>query len=219
MIAEREVRFTTSDGEGLEGELTLPPRATAGLVVCHPHPLYGGDMDNHIVRRVTGLAAASGLAALRFNFRGVGGSTGKHAGGVPEEGDVEAALGYLGSVLGSPAAVALAGYSFGAAVAAAVAARHHGLRGVALIAPPLAAVPWTLPAPPAKMLVLAGAADPHCPADALAVLRERVPGAVIHVIDGADHFFSGALAALEAALLPWMKTLDAGKPGRSGGAG
>jgi uncharacterized protein len=219
MIAEHGVRFTTGDGEGLEGELTLPPRAATGLVVCHPHPLYGGDMDDQIVRCVADLAAAAGLAVLRFNFRGVGGSTGKHGGGGPEEGDVEAALAYLGTVLAPPATVALAGYSFGAAVAARVAPRRPGLRGVALIAPPLAAVPWTLTAPSAPMLVVAGGIDPYCPADALAVVSTRVPAAVIRVIDGADHFFSGALPALEAALAPWMRTLDAGESGRSGGAG
>ncbi|HEY3065888.1 MAG TPA: alpha/beta family hydrolase [Methylomirabilota bacterium] len=213
------MRFTTGDGETLEGEVALPPRAAVGLVVCHPHPLYGGDMDSHVVRCVADVAVASGLASLRFNFRGVGGSTGKHGGGIPEERDVEAALVYLGTLLAPPAALALAGYSFGAAVAARVAARRDDLCGIALIAPPLAAAPWAFPAPRAPLLLVAGARDPYCPTDALTVVRTHAPEAVIRVIEDADHFFARSLPALAAMLAPWMTTLDAGETGRRGGTG
>src|SRR5207253_10394570 len=56
----------------LEGRLAVPAGARAGVVICHPHPLYGGDMDNPVVVRVQEVCAELGLATLRFNFRGVG---------------------------------------------------------------------------------------------------------------------------------------------------
>src|SRR5438093_13487786 len=59
----------------LEGALNLPERTPApGIVVCHPHPMYGGDMHNNVVDAVCQTAAADGIVALRFNFRGAGGS-------------------------------------------------------------------------------------------------------------------------------------------------
>src|SRR6516165_3335147 len=67
----------------------------AAAVVCHPHPLHGGTMNNNVVYRVAKALVDAGVAALRFNFRGVGGSTGQHAEGVGEEEDVRAALAYL----------------------------------------------------------------------------------------------------------------------------
>jgi uncharacterized protein len=219
MIAERGVTFGTADGAVLEGRVAVPPGAPMGLAICHPHPLYGGDMDNAVVCELAELAGASGLGTLRFNFRGVGRSTGLHGGGGPEEHDVETALAYLATVLAPPAAVALAGYSFGAAVAARVAGRHRALRGLALIAPPLISAQWALPELDTPVLIVAGAADGYCPRDALDAVRVRLPTAVIHVIDGGDHFFSGTLPALAAAVRAWLTTLDAGQARRSRGAG
>ena len=60
----------------LEGELSVPANCLAAAVICHPHPQYGGDMDNSVVRAVAAALEASDCATLRFNFRGVGGSQG-----------------------------------------------------------------------------------------------------------------------------------------------
>src|SRR4029453_961058 len=79
-------------GPSLEGRLAVPPGAGAGLVLCHPHPLYGGDMDNPVVGRAAEGAQGPGGATLRFNFRGVGASGGTHGGGTAEMNDVRAAL-------------------------------------------------------------------------------------------------------------------------------
>src|SRR6185369_2041559 len=91
-----------------------------------------------VVVRVDEVCAALGLATLRFNFRGVGRSTGVHAEGVAEQLDAEAGLAHVTTAVGAGRPVGLAGYSFGAVVAADVAPRHPELAGLALVAPPLA---------------------------------------------------------------------------------
>jgi alpha/beta superfamily hydrolase len=107
------------------GELTLVgvlhrPQGTGlpAVAVCHPHPLYGGDMENNVVVSLCGALADAGVAALRFNFRGVGGSGGSHGGGIGERQDALAALDFLAGVAGvDGGGLGLAGYSFGALVA------------------------------------------------------------------------------------------------------
>src|SRR5207248_4559049 len=119
MIAERSTTVRAG-AETLEARLAVPPGARLGVVVAHPHPLYGGDMDNPVVARIVDVCTARGLATLRFNFRGVGGSSGRHDEGRGEQEDIRASVAYLTASLGEGAQVALAGYSFGAAIAAAV---------------------------------------------------------------------------------------------------
>src|SRR3970040_2479352 len=75
------VALDVRSGPRRESRLALPGAPKAGLVVCHPHPLYGGDMDNPVVVRVAEVAQGAGVATLRFNFRGVGASGGVHGGG------------------------------------------------------------------------------------------------------------------------------------------
>jgi len=102
-------------------------------------------MDNPVVARIVEVCAARGLATLRFNFRGVGASTGRHEGGRGEQDDIRASLALLEETLGGGARLALAGYSFGAAVAAAVAAtspvaglaaRRSSTRWMTVVCPP-----------------------------------------------------------------------------------
>src|SRR5204863_4887142 len=79
----------------LEGILREASPAVAAAVVCHPHPLGGGTMNNNVVYRAAKALVAGGVTTLRFNFRGVGASTGVHAHGVGEEEDARAALDFL----------------------------------------------------------------------------------------------------------------------------
>src|SRR5215813_1539315 len=137
MIPEQPVSFAVGGDVILEGHLAVPAAATAGVVICHPHPLYGGDMDNPVVVRAQEVCAELGLATLRFNFRGVGASGGVHAGGVGEQDDAAAALDTLAKAIGG-GALAIAGYSFGSRIAALVGSRDGRVGGMALIAPPLA---------------------------------------------------------------------------------
>jgi uncharacterized protein len=205
MIPERPVTISPDSGPALEGALALSTGAELGVVVCHPHPRYGGDMDNPVVVAAAAACAGRGLATLRFNFRGVGASGGAWDEGLGEREDVRAALAYLRAQLAAPARTALAGYSFGALMAAGVAVAGEPLAGLALIAPPLAAagLPAGLATVGGPMLLVAGSDDGHCPRESLASLATTLPGATVTLIDGSDHFFFSGLDALEAALGAW----------------
>jgi alpha/beta superfamily hydrolase len=210
MILERPATIPAGPGRGLEAAISLPAGAHLGVVVCHPHPLYGGDMDNPVVTTVARACAEAGLATVRFNFRGVGDSAGAWDEGRGEQQDVRAALAHLRALLPSTASVALAGYSFGAAMAAAVADTGEPLAGLALVAPPLAMRPWQPSAALAvagPLLVIAGDGDQYCPGPELASLRAALPQATVTVIDGADHFFFTALERLRKAVATWAAAL------------
>ena len=210
MITGQPVAIPAGAGLALEGALAMPPETLAGVVVCHPHPLYGGDMDNPVVLATAAACLDAGLATMRFNFRGVGSSGGAWDEGRGEQDDVRAALALLRERLPPRGRLALAGYSFGAAMAAAVAGAGERLAGLALIAPPLAMRPWEPRAPSGldgPWLVVAGSADTFCPAEALAALGGTLPAATVTVIDGADHFFFTGMPRLRAALSAWAGTL------------
>ena len=164
-------------------------------------------MDNPVVGRIVEVCAARGLATLRFNFRGVGASSGRHEGGRGEQEDVRASLHLLGETLGGGARLALAGYSFGAGVAAAVAATSPVV-GLALVAPPLRIADMQLPTGIAgPVLVVVGAEDQYCPPASLEAMHAQLPSATVVVIEGADHFFFGSLAALGDAVGSWADAL------------
>jgi alpha/beta superfamily hydrolase len=224
MITERSTSLITGDGPVLEARLAVPPSPIAGVVICHPHPLYGGDMDNPVVVRVREVCADMGLATLRFNFRGVGGSTGSHGGGLDEQRDVEAALESLRSSLGPRPRLTLAGYSFGATVAARLVAGgpSEPVAALALVAPPVAATgeaPFLgLATRPVPVLIVAGSQDDHCPGPALQALASRLPRADIHIIEGANHFFFGKLFPLGQRIAAWAGQLEAGQATGCGGS-
>jgi alpha/beta superfamily hydrolase len=219
MINERRVTLEVASGISLEGRLAVPEGATTGVALSHPHPLYGGDMENPVVVRASEVCQEAGLATLRFNFRGVGASTGVHDEGRGEADDLRAALAQLGVALPSGARVAAAGYSFGAAVTARVAATTP-LTGVALIAPPLAIRGLDRFADLAgfdgPVLVVAGTADQYCPPEALAGLTRTLPKATIRTVDGADHFFFGKLYPLGEIVAGWARALSPATKAESG---
>jgi len=210
MITEQAVTVAVADGTYLESRLAVPHDPHAGIVVCHPHPLYGGDMDNPVVVRVQEVCAALGFATLRFNFRGAGRSTGTHDGGRAEQHDVEAALDHLrAAIAGAP--LALAGYSFGSVVAAQAATRRNDLAGLALIAPPLAVsgeAPFEgLAAFSHPLLVVGADQDEYSSRAALDALARRLARAEVHVVEGASHFFFGKLFPLGEIVGAWAKQL------------
>jgi len=206
MISEQPITIDVGAGVVLDARLAVPEGARAGVVICHPHPLYGGDMDSGVVLAAAEACARRNIATLRFNFRGVGASTGQHDDGRGEQEDVRAALGDMRRRLPG-VAVALAGYSFGAVIATTVA-QKTGVAGLALIAPPLRIT--ALPAPAAVLgpvAVIVGAEDQYCPPAALESLREALPQATVTVLEGADHFFFGSLDALAEVVDGWATAI------------
>ncbi|MBP1747500.1 MAG: alpha/beta hydrolase family protein [Deltaproteobacteria bacterium] len=106
-------RVTIGSDHNLEGLLRLKSKK-AGVVICHPHPLYGGNMYNNVVSAIEDGYAAQGFSTLIFNFRGVGNSEGEYDEGEGEVRDATAAYKYLAEHLDGDAWITLAGYSFGA---------------------------------------------------------------------------------------------------------
>ena len=194
------------DGPRLEGRLGLHEAARGGLVVCHPHPMYGGDMENPVVVRAAEVARETGLSTLRFNFRGVGRSTGVHAEGDGEQGDLRAALAMLHSHLPPGRPLGVAGYSFGAWVAARVMGSEPVWGALCLIAPPLAMLDFgALDGPGEHVLLVAGTRDPYCPVPNLKALAGRLRGAQLLTVEGADHFFFGKLFPLGESIRGWAR--------------
>lgn len=183
------------------GDLALEGRLRRGTgpgaaVITHPHPLYGGDMDNAVVALMAEVFARHRLTTLRFNFRGTGASQGRFDNGRGEADDVRAALGHVHRLGLDP--VLLAGYSFGAWVNAHAAPTT----AMVMVAPPLAFLPFDdCGAIAGLQLVIAGSRDDFCP---IGMLEKTIPlwnpAAKLVVIDGADHFFSGRAGRLAGAL-------------------
>src|SRR5262245_59026724 len=128
-----------------EGVFTRPDELARapGIVICHPHPLRGGDMENNVVRALAEAFAVAGFAVLRFNFRGVGRSTGAYGEGLGEQEDARAALTWLTAQPGvNVDRLFLAGYSFGARVTLAVASTDPLVHGFVVVAPPALRDDW-----------------------------------------------------------------------------
>lgn len=162
----------------------------AGAVITHPHPLYGGSMNNNVVWTAARALGARGWSTLRFNFRGVGQSTGAYGGGVAEVEDVAAALTFCQARVPGPCF--LVGYSFGAAVAARALMGGLDAAGAVLISPPIAFMELDFLAETPRLdLIVAGDQDDLCPlADLEALLRDRQPPVDLRVVPLADHFYA-----------------------------
>jgi hypothetical protein len=199
VISGRALRVE-SDGPTLEAFLHLPEGEPPfpGVVVCHPHPAMGGDMDNNVVGAVVRAAFGAGVAALRFNFRGAGESEGEYSGGEEEPADVRAALAAMRAQPEiDPGRVGLAGYSFGAAMAFRVAAAGDELAcllGVSLPTPLGTLVGMRTSAP---VLLTTGDRDQYSDVSELTLLKVSLgEGAALEVVPGADHFWQGYAARL-----------------------
>src|SRR5262245_34196800 len=124
----------------LEGVLTVATDSRRAGIVCHPHPLYGGNLHNPIVRAIESGMQQAGITTLRFNFRGVGESVGSYDHGRGEVDDLRHASEFLQTTVAVEKLV-LAGYSFGAMMALTAAETIENLESLILVAPPLALMP------------------------------------------------------------------------------
>lgn len=197
----------------LEGVLQTRGAETpeVAAVICHPHPEYGGTLHNKVVHRAASTLLERGVAVLRFNFRGVGKSEGRFDQGAGELEDARAALAWMTERFPS-ARRWLAGFSFGAGIAAALVASEPGVERLVLIAPPVRRADFGLLRRLAiPKLVIQGTEDTVCPLEALE--REFAywaePKHLIRV-PGASHFFDKQLGALADALRQGLSEPAAG---------
>ena len=201
---EEALTIRVPDGLALEARLAPLANPKGGFVVCHPHPLYGGDMDNPVVIRAAEVAQAAGYATLRFNFRGAGASEGVHDKGRGEQEDVRAAMAALATHLPAGSRVGVMGYSFGAAMAARATRPSVPEAPLGLIAPPLGMYDFDfLQTSPGRLLLVAGTADSYCPVEALHRLA-TITSTEERIVEGADHFFFGKLYPLGEAIRAWL---------------
>lgn len=197
MPQEERVSFT-SDGLMLEGMLHRG-KTSLSAVVMHPHPQYGGDMHNPVVTMLCATLADAGATTLRFNFRGTGGSEGSYDDGRGEARDAVAAAEYVRS-LQPDAELVLAGYSFGALVAADAASAVRPSKLV-LVSPP-GLEPHRLP-DGVPSLVVTGERDEIARADSLRA-RES-PSRRVVVVSGADHFWLPGGEALQSEVAGYIR--------------
>lgn len=169
-------------------------------VVCHPHPLYGGTMQNKVVHSTARALQERGFATVRFNFRGVGASAGAFDEGRGETEDALAVCDY--ALARWPGArLTLAGFSFGSFVAYQAAGRRPAVR-LFTIAPPVGRFDFAQhPAPRVPWIVIQGDRDELVDSSrVLAWVGTAVPPPEVVIIEGAEHFFHGRLNELKDAV-------------------
>lgn len=189
--------------------LYRPATGGHGVVICHPHPLMGGSMHNNVVETVQEVFSANGYATLRFNFRGVGGSSGTYDEGRGEKKDIVSACNFLKSR--GVAQIVLAGYSFGAWVACRLLAGGGLDEGdIILISPPdkYFDFEWSFDTSAVKLIVC-GDSDMFCDPDALRKKALQL-GSEFVMLEATDHFYSGRESILAGVLKRYLdeKKLD-----------
>jgi alpha/beta superfamily hydrolase len=202
------VQFTTTDGITLSGDFALPTTTggtpCGGIVICHPHPLYGGNRMNPMVTALFESLPARGFAALRFDFRA------EHDHGNAEQLDIIAALDVLAGLTDAP--LMLVGYSFGAIVA--LNTTDERITTTVAIAPPLSAM--TVSPPNVRSLVLTPRHDQFTPPEVAEPIVADWPHTDVEVIEFADHFLAGATVRIAERVGAWLSD-PADSPGDSSG--
>ena len=203
---EETIRIAVG-GVALDGRVAVPAQASTGVVICHPHPSYGGSMENAVIVTLAHALQAAGLATLRFDFRGVGASGGTHDDGRGEVDDVRAAAATLRARLDVPR-VSLVGYSFGSVMALRAGCDEpQGVTRIVAIAPPVSMIGLEfLAGCHVPLAFIVGDRDQFCPLATLESMRERfAPASRVALIPGADHFFGGHLDALAARVVDQVR--------------
>ena len=184
----------STDDLTLEAQLDAHAEPRASLVLCHPHPKMGGTMNAPLLVAVADHLTARGWAVLRFNFRGIGASEGAPGTGLDEIADADGAIAEMKRRYDLP--IAIAGWSFGAAVAIRVAAHTPELVAVVGIAPAVREKPGItvgLPAPDettlgGELLMICGVNDQLVDPKEVAAWARAAGGRYIEM-PGANHFF------------------------------
>lgn len=187
--------------EALLEEHEAPSRIEQAVILCHPHPQFGGTMHNKVVYRMAKAARGNASAVLRFNFRGVGASSGTYDGGRGEQNDLRAALRYMQERYpGTPMVVA--GFSFGSRIALGVCCGEPGVDRTIAIGTPVKTVDSSyLSHCGCPKHFIHSVRDEFGPRKNLEEILKAAAGPTsITWIDAEDHFFSDALDTLESTV-------------------
>jgi alpha/beta superfamily hydrolase len=196
---EQNITFRAGDLV-LEG-LLQKSSATQGVVIAHPHPLYGGDMENPVVETMGKAFGQKAYTTLKLNFRGVGSSQGTYDNGRGEQRDILAAIEHLTDM--GMTRIDLSGYSFGAWVISLLKDLPETVGDILLVSPPVAMMPFA-PTPAMERVkgIITGSADAIAPVTEIKkTLLAFQSKAELAVIAGADHFYGGHFHSLANCIL------------------
>jgi len=172
-------------------------------IICHPHPLFGGSLNNKVVTTLHKTFSELGISTLRFNFRGVGQSEGQYDSGMGELADLQAVIDWAKKKR-PDALLWLAGFSFGAFIAFQAAALNP-CQQVILIAPPVQHFDFTREPVACPCLIIQGDADEVVPADLIYNWSSELQFAhELYKMAGASHFFHGKLTDLKELLKDYL---------------
>ena len=190
----KEVVFTGPDGKLVgkykKGQSLNPPVA----LILHPHPLYGGTMNNPVVMELFNIFDELGFSTFRFNFRGVGESNGTYDQGKGELDDLKASLRFLSNYPGiNKKRIGVAGYSFGAEVALYGSPALKSVKAFAFVSPPATILEHQIKLPKkVPLLFVSGSNDSSTPAHLLTQQLSNIQAeAKLEIVNGATHFWSG----------------------------
>ena len=191
----------------LEAILKEPREPRRGVgVVAHPHPLGGGTMHNKVVFRVASGLADAGLTTLRFNFRGVGASTGEHNEIEGGKEDVRDVLNYVEQNYGGED-LTLAGFSFGSRTSMEVGYNDPRVARLISVGTPVEKYRDYdfLTAVTKPILFIHGDKDEFCTVESLRSLTDRIPHAEVVIFENCGHLFDEHLNELRDTVCTWVK--------------
>jgi uncharacterized protein len=213
-----DVIFNGPEGR-LEGRYhhSNEPNAPLALIL-HPHPQFGGAMNNKVVYHLFTNYKERGFSVLRFNFRGVGRSQGDYDQGIGELSDAAAALDWMQTHNPNASAVWVAGFSFGAWIGMQLLMRRPEIAGFVSVAPPANMYDFSFLAPcPSSGIIINGTSDMQVPqkkVEELVTKLQSQKGITIHhdEIQGADHFFTETIPTLMSSVNEYLNMRLNGQP-------
>jgi len=164
------------------------------VIVCHPHPLYGGSMDNNVVNSLSEVLTQASLVSFKFNFRGVGRSHGEYGDGIGEQEDVNAAISFVSTLSEVDSkSIGLVGYSAGATFALPVGCKDARIKALAAVSPPLSMADFEFLKDCFKpKLLISGDKDDFTPVSRFLEFCQNLPEPKEYdSIEGVDHFWWG----------------------------
>ena len=179
------MEFGTTQGEMGELEWMFEPASSSSaLLLCHPHPLYGGSMLDGVLEIASRVAVSLNISTLRFNFRGVGASAGSYDDGIGEVSDLTT---IVKAFMPRFERLILSGYSFGGRIVLSYLAQASEIHDTVLFAPP---TQDAFPNLTTKVDVIVGDKDPISSVNKLTGWVQENPNRTLHVIEDADHFLA-----------------------------